>query len=132
MAARFPHRKDDGSFSIQLDFESQATVESGRVDDWLRQWLADNSPWIRLWRGAEGKVVKRDTMRFMDAFLREPKCILSKRGCVIIQLDGRSTDLFWKDWMVRMIEDVGAGELGLRFVRARNSVSPSEPSEGEQ
>ncbi|MCP3998535.1 MAG: hypothetical protein GY722_26225 [bacterium] len=120
MSARFPCLKSDGSFSIRLDFEPQALLRATEVDEWLHKWILEKSPWVRLWRGPEGKVVERETLYFMRSFLEKPKCVLSKRDSVVIQLEGRGADPFWKDWMARIVEDSGA-ELKLKFVRARNS-----------
>jgi hypothetical protein len=120
----FPLLRQDGTFDIRLDFFLEHPVERDAVNQWLASWVQRNDPWEREWRGAGGEVVQIDCLRFFDSFLTVPQCISIYASCVSIRLNGRGSDAFWKDWMVRLIEEI-VGDLCIRFDRATDyGISP--------
>ncbi len=122
----FPHVRQDGTFDIVLEFSSDRPVERDVVDDWLASWLQANDPWERNWIGAGGEVVKVDRLRYADAFVAAPRIISVAASAISIELIGWGASAYWKDWMVRLIEEA-IKDLELKFDRAVDSDPP--PSE---
>jgi hypothetical protein len=116
----FPNLKEDGTFDIRLEFFPEVFVEKDAVNRWITSWLQENDPWVRRWRGAGDEVAKTDRLRFLDSFVTAPRCVGASSSSVLIRLTGRGSDAYWKDWMVRMIEEI-TNDLGLRFDRATDN-----------
>jgi hypothetical protein len=125
----FPRVRKDGTFTTRLEFASSRVFDRHAIDDWLASWIQANDPWERSWRGAGGRVVQVERLRFGDAFPEPPRCSEVTPSSVSIELTGRpARAYYWKDWMVRMIEGA-VGELGLRFVRAVDADSAPQKLE---
>jgi len=121
MPARFPRKRQDGTFSVDVVFASAAPPSRGEVVEWLQEWISSNGVWIREWRGAGDQVVQTDTLRFAEAFLANPRPVQWGDGEYVVRLDGTSVAPFWKDWMVRLVGDVTARFPALTFQTARDS-----------
>ena len=119
----FPHVRQDGTFSVRLEFCSDRSADRHIINEWLASWLRANDPWERTWKGAGGEVVQVDRLHFADAFLASPRCVSATSSYVSIELIGRGSSAYWKDWMVRIIEGV-VSDLGFNFIRAVDADSP--------
>ncbi len=121
MPAKFPRKRHDGTFSVEIVFASTAPPRREEVEAWLQEWISSNGVWIREWRGAEDKVVQTETLRLAEAFLSNPRPSRWDDGEYVVHLDGASVAPFWKDWMVNLIGDVTARFPALTFQTARDS-----------
>lgn len=119
--ARFPKKRPDGSFSVELSFGMKGTLNSHRIAAWLADWSATNSEWVREWRGAAHAVVETDVLRWSDAYVRGPTITSITTEGIVIRLDARPDAPFWKDWMVRLIEDFVSEFPELKFEGAVES-----------
>ena len=116
--ARFPARRDDGSFAVAAEF-----LAPGVVPERVRARLDDS---IAL-RSA------RDHLPFDTEFAARPE--VSGRGDAIwVEFRGRPGATLWKDWLVALSRDLEESGDGLRLVGFHDLVSgsahPSWPLSG--
>ncbi len=120
MPAKFPTKRPDGSFSLELRFRTQQAVEDEIVQRWVSNWVGTNQVWIRVWRGPKRQVMQTDVLRWFDNFSHEPSIIAVTTETLLLRLDAIAGAIFWKDWMVRLIEAIIAEFPALVFEGARN------------
>src|SRR5215470_7253138 len=93
MAARFPHRRDDGSFCVEifLRFESEAPEQlSTRISTWLRVWVGRNqhSTWFA------------EDVAYEDEFAGQPSDVELGDGVLRFRMECQPNARWWKDWLV--------------------------------
>ncbi len=120
MSPKFPALRSDGSFSLELIFHTEEAVDYARVVAWLSTWSTANYEWIREWRGAMHQVVKTDVLLWSRTFSRRPNVAVVTDDSVIIRLDVMPGAAFWKDWMVKLVEETVAKFDCLVFTEAKN------------
>ena len=129
MAAKFPARRPDGTFSIELLLESDHPLDREAVEDWLTRWCSANREWVRKWHGPGHQIVKTDMLRLSDAFIRDPWLEALTGNAISFRLEGTAEAPFWKDWMVKLVEDATESFPGLEFERAKDVDSTEHQKE---
>lgn len=120
MAAKFPKRRSDNSFGIDVLFDSDGAVSAASLDAWLRQWTTANQDWIRKWEGPAGQVVQVDEMRFFEAFTTTPWVSSWSADSLTVRLEATPEAPFWKDWMAKLVQDMVQVFPCLKFRGARD------------
>ncbi len=103
---RFPERRPDGSFSVEIIFGLKGAPGSDlsiRVADHLRAWTVTNAVWRREW--SDGRV---ENLRFEDEFFGAPCPVrIDATGMFAVRLDAKPTAKWWKDWIVlRVVKEL--------------------------
>lgn len=118
MAAKFPRRRPDGSFSVEVSFKTQHEVDRADVEQWLREWMEANAEWVREWRtGADWAVVETEYLRWSDAFARTPSVATVGRDAIVLRLDATPRAAFWRDWLAKLAGAMAVAYPGLTFER---------------
>jgi hypothetical protein len=119
--ARFPARKADGSFCVeigvqmtdlQIDFVSC-------VQTWINDaWMPQHGTWTREWKTGSNLATRQvQELRYDDEFMGPPEVAAGSASELQLRLRGKKTAKFWKDWVVsRLMPDLkaqfpGVGEL---------------------
>jgi hypothetical protein len=104
---RFPKRRSDNSFCIEVQLRidsADAQRFRDEIDVWLRDWIRDNRVWIRDWSTGI-----QEYLHFNNEFEPGPKVLLSDSSVIRIQLEGKPTAKWWKDWLVfRILKELCA------------------------
>ena len=93
-AARFPHRRPDGSFCIEvaLCVETRTPTDlAGRAAEWLDEWVRNNQHWP--WFGHD--------VKYVDELTGNPFHVEGSR--LSFRLEGKPTAKWWKDFLVLRI-----------------------------
>jgi len=115
MRVKFPRKRADGSFSVELIFSASSRLD-GSVSDWLSGWTGLNEEWVRDWKsGNPFVVVKSETLRWSDEFEGPPVLLAESSEGLRLRLDAKSGSTYWKDWLVRLVEALIAAFPQLRF-----------------
>src|SRR5437763_14577675 len=108
MGARFPTRREDGSFTVaalfQINHTSQAQALAERLNRTIRDRLRD------------------DSARLRQEFASMPRLERPGENTIAMVFEGRSDAALWKDWMVMLTREVAEAE-GARFVAFEDRVS---------
>jgi len=101
MPAKFPKRKSDGSFCVEITLTvSTNEIDSlvARITSWLDQWTKENRYWK--WQG--------QLLDFFAEFSGSPTCVKRTPESLTLRVDGRSgSTKWWKDWIVlRLLKDL--------------------------
>ncbi len=107
MPAKFPRRRPDGSFSLNLRFASNGHADSQEViDQWLSKWASSNDKWIRKWQsGHPLSVVETEVLEFSAAYVRAPRLAERSERSITIRLDSTPEAVYWKDWYAKLVLD---------------------------
>jgi hypothetical protein len=74
-----------------------------RVQEWTAQWVKANEVWTRTWQPSG----REELLKYDQEFNGEPRTISCSFAELKIQLEGKPTAKWWKDWMVlRLIHDL--------------------------
>ena len=104
---RFPKRRDDGSFCVEVTLVVQAAEPEALlrgVQAWSSGWAETNQVWNWKWdTGGEEELL------YGREFKREPKPVSCTSTELKIQLEGQPSAERWKDWLVfRIIPELKA------------------------
>ena len=104
MTVNFPTRREDQSFSIAARFSLSDTAVLPLVKACVLAWVRANQTWYRIWRS---NVVEVEELEFQAEFLSEPRLEqLAGAGCFTLVFDCKPSSTRWKDWIVRLIDDL--------------------------
>ena len=120
MVAKFPKRREDGTFTVDLLFSVTAPVSDDEVDTWLGAWAERNHTWVRNWH-AGGKVVSTDTLKLLEAFSRAPYRVATSEPFFVIRLHGTPNAPFWRDWVARIVTELTQDFPALNLVESRDA-----------
>ena len=99
MKVRFPKRRPDGSFCVQVSLNCAATNRSElaeRINSWSREWVERNQYWK-----TPSSEVSDD---YFAQFVNPPPCVVDEHGQLQFRIVGRSdAHKWWRDWLVRKI-----------------------------
>jgi hypothetical protein len=102
---KFPKRRTDGSFCLEIVLPvvtSDPDALLRRVQDWTVRWVKANEVWTRKWQPSG-----EELLRYHQEFKREPRPVSCSLTELRIQLEGKPSAKWWKDWMVlRIIHDL--------------------------
>jgi hypothetical protein len=115
-ASKFPSRKVDGSFCVDVGLQLLEGAPDNIckvIDEWFSDaWMGANKTWTRTWStGANLEVKKDEVLVYSDEFLRAPMASLGSKSELRIRLFGTKSAKLWKDWLVSKI----APDLKERF-----------------
>ncbi len=100
---KFPKTREDGSFSINVSFDSPG-ISPDHIEDWLASWALKNEELVFHYDSG----APSDYLRLAESFLRPPYQIHSTPDEVVIRFDATSEAPFWKDWYARLVADIVA------------------------
>ena len=102
MARKFPQNNSDGSFSFDAIyvFEKSSSLSATQINNWLKDWVENNDPWIREWTSGH-----KETLNFSDEFLSMPKVIDIDETGFKVKIEGNNGK-YWKDWFVRVSSEL--------------------------
>jgi hypothetical protein len=108
IAAKFPSRKVDGSFCVEVGLQLlEGTPDDicDLIDQWFSNgWMSENKTWTRTWlTGANFETKRNEVLVYSDEFLSAPEVSLGGKSELQIQLLGTKSSKFWKDWLVSKI-----------------------------
>ena len=108
MAPKFPKRRSDGSFCVEVRLRvdsRQPDVLADRLTAWLHQWLRTNRYWKWSLAKSAGGVLD-----FLDDFVGLPTVVVCAPAFVCLRFECRpKAKKWWKDWLVlRMLQDIHA------------------------
>lgn len=116
MLTNFPRKRTDNTFSVDVVLEADMPAESldAELAPWLREWSTRNKEWTRIW---EGQDVTTETLSFDRAFASPPRIVDAKGNRIVIRLDATAsaTEQFWKDWLVRLVEEISGAFPSVRL-----------------
>ena len=118
MKLKFPRRREDGTFSVLVVFGCTEAIPGIYIDHWLRNWAFENSIWTRMWK-SRGNVTT-ETLLLTDAFQQEPYRVCCGEKNLCVRLDATSKAPLWKDWMIRLIQDMQKAFPVLNFEGAES------------
>jgi hypothetical protein len=103
---RFPKRRLDGSFCIELPFAivtNDPVVLISRINAWIEEWVRTNRFWENNLAHGEGGVLD-----FYDEFARPPYCVTADSGSLFLRVEGcAGAKKWWKDWIAsRLMPDL--------------------------
>ena len=106
MPVKFPKRRNDGSFSVEVILSIQANDPKeflSRVQQWLEQWVQSNRHWKTALAASAGGVLD-----FFDEFTGPPSCVLKGTNALSLRVQCRpNARTWWKDWLVlRILKDL--------------------------
>lgn len=105
MPAKFPRRKPDGSFCLEVTLRIVAEdpqLLADRVAAWLREWVAANRYWDWSLAKHEGRALD-----FFDDFAGPPFGVVTAPGALSFRLECHPKARWWKDWLVhRLLKDL--------------------------
>ena len=109
MPVKFPERRPDGSFSVEITLRvnsKQPDVLVASVNSWLGQWVHAN----RFWKFSHHPESSDGVLDFLRDFTGPPSCIARGTDFLALRLEGRpETKGAWKDWLVlRLLKDLTA------------------------
>jgi len=111
MPIRFPRRRSDGSFCVEVLFRvtsSQLESIPSRITDWADEWVRANRHWK--FKHPESRDSGLD---FLRDFTGPPKCFAVHPGLISIRFEVQpESKKAWKDW------------LGFRFVKELRQAFP--------
>ena len=113
----FPRRDGDGTFVVRILFAVSGADDRlpALVRDYLSAWIAANRTWTRIWRS---DVIEVEQLVFERDFQQDPTLERSEDGSVLsVVLRGRAEALRWKDWAVRLVEELVSVFRELKFER---------------
>ena len=103
---RFPKRRIDGSFCVEVTFPVVTTNCEEllwRVKTWATEWIKANQVWTRKWEPGG----QEEELYYDQEFKSGPQpisCILNE---LKIRLEGQPSAKWWRDWLVsRIIHDL--------------------------
>jgi hypothetical protein len=112
--ARFPKRRDDGSFVVFVRFSTSDDAISSLVVDYLKAWVRANKTWIRIWRSDS---IEEERLEFDSEFLSLPRVETDPEGGFLrVVLEGRPSATRWKDWAAFMVGDLSKTFPELQFI----------------
>ena len=89
-----------GTFRVRVSF----VVSSVRdLDAWFANWLSAANPWKRNWQSGGSET--EEVLVWSDAYLGVPSIASQTLDGFELELQGRAGSEFWKDWLVRVIDD---------------------------
>lgn len=118
-SARFPARKPDGSFCVEVGIELSARDQTDlvpRIQAWVgNAWLPHHSTWTREWRtGPNFSASGPQVLKYRDEFTASPEIALGSSSELQLRLKGAKTAKYWKDWLVaRLVPDLKAAFPGI-------------------
>jgi hypothetical protein len=99
MPVKFPKRRADGSFCVQISLQTDAPDPAqlaNRINSWFCEWAQAN----RYWHTKFSNV----SPDFFDQFIEAPSCIVSGDGFLYLRIEGKAdAKKWWKDWMILRI-----------------------------
>ena len=120
MPAKFPNRRPDGSFCVEVTLGKnvgQVEPSADQVNAWLERWAQANRIWTTSPYGP------KESLDFFDEFAEIPTCVAGESGRLLLRLQGRpEATRRWKDWLVlKFLSDLRiAFEGKLAFEGAAN------------
>ena len=100
----FPSKIGDQPIAVVVNFSTGNDSIVSLVSDYLKAWTRVNKVWTRIWRS---NVVWEEQMEFDADFSSDPRVIRGKApGLFSIVLDVRPHSNRWKDWMVRLVDEI--------------------------
>jgi len=122
MVARFPRRRPDGTFVVEVTVEATTSTPEdlvARFGDWAQRWVYENAQWH--WPSGRH-------LNYFDDFVGPPREIKFGRGRLSFRLDGKADAKWWKDWLAfRLLREaqIAFPELGrLEGIVDRSEASP--------
>jgi len=115
--ARFPKRRDDGSFTLVARFAASETDMSvvDLVRDYVSAWTRANRAWVRIWRS---DVIQEERLEFLAEFSSDPRVEVGDDGHRLsIVLEGRPSAGRWKDWAVFLVDELSRVFPEIKFER---------------
>ncbi len=105
MAPRFPRRRTDGSFCVDVAFDLRGEPQTAgsRAEEWLKEWVGENRVWPMRRLSTGGARMER--YDYMDDFLGAP-CVVVAPDSVILRFEGKPGARKWKDWVARIITEL--------------------------
>jgi hypothetical protein len=113
---RFPEKREDGSFTVAARFAvSDAGGIAPLVRDYVAAWTQANRSWTRIWRA---DVVREEYLEFSADFSTDPFVEAGAGATMLaILLEGKPMAHHWKDWAVRLVDDLSKVFPELQFER---------------
>lgn len=126
MPAKFPAKRDDGSFCIKvfLQVDTHRTKSTcDAIQTWLEQWVETNRYWNFSTPSAKGN------LDFYESFASVPRCMEEEAGVLSLQFEGRpNAPKDWKDWLVlRLLKELQEAFKGVITIgEVRNCSDAAE------
>jgi hypothetical protein len=117
MPVKFPKRRADGSFSVEVTLRvnsKQPDVLAARVNSWLGEWVQAN----RFWKFSHHPESSDGVLDFLRDFTGPPSCIARGTDFLDLRLEGSpETNKAWRDWLViRLLKDLTAAFVEITAV----------------
>jgi hypothetical protein len=120
--AKFPARRADGSFCVEIGVQMSGDVKVDlvpRIHAWISDaWMPEHKTWTREWKTGSNLATNHvQLLQYDDEFLAPPEVAAGSNSELQLRLRGKKTAKFWKDWLVsRLVPDLkaafpGVGEL---------------------
>lgn len=110
--AKFPARKADGSFCIEIGVRMAGDLSVDavpRIQQWISGvWMPHHMTWTREWRtGSNFATSKEQILNYSDEFAAPPEVSLGPASELRLRLKGNKTAKFWRDWVAsRIVPDL--------------------------
>ncbi|MFZ5895026.1 MAG: hypothetical protein ACOY0T_28460 [Myxococcota bacterium] len=102
--ARFPKKRDDGSFTVLALFSTSDENVVPLVRAYVEAWVRANQTWTRIWRS---NCIEVERLEFSSEFASEPRVEDGNEKLrFAIVFDGRPSALRWKDWIAFLLDEL--------------------------
>ena len=107
----FPKRRNDGTFEILISIEVSSKIPN--LKGWVTEWVRTASPWNRTW--SSGFSERTEVLAWNDAYETGPTIETNTDELVELKVRGRAAAPFWKDWMVRFVDELCRAHPGSKL-----------------
>jgi hypothetical protein len=110
--AKFPARKPEGSFCVEVGLEIASNVREDLVPSvqaWIHEaWMPRYTTWSRDWKtGPDLATTRVQRFHYDDEFAAPPEVVAGLNSELRLRLRGKKTAKFWRDWLIsRLIPDL--------------------------
>lgn len=102
-AVKFPRRRGDGTFTVLAYCTVSAPEVVPLVGAYVNAWVEANRRWVRIWRS---NVITVEHLELAADFVKDPQVEKAVPGSLCVVFEGSATSTRWKDWAVRLIDEV--------------------------